>query len=108
MDLEQQLKTYREIGKQIQELEQQKKMLGISIMQQMQDKTMRVADYLVRRYSRISINLSIEEARVLDATKIEEIIDKDKIKVLYQQGKPMNGVSETQYIQISCPQNIHK
>ena len=105
MNLEEQIRAYNELGKNIDELEQQKKALGAAIMQQMQEKTMRVADYLVRRYSRLSIKLSTEEARTLDAIKIEEAVDKGKIKALYQLGKPMQGVSEIQYIQISKTNN---
>ena len=101
MTLEEQIRAYAEIGKQINELDQQKKALGNAIMQQMEGKTVRVADYLVRRYSRLSIKLSIEEARVFDAVKIEETVDKEKIKALYQLGHPVQGVSETEYISVS-------
>lgn len=109
MTLEEQIKAYNEIGKQIDELEQQKKAFATAIMQQMEGKTIRVADYLVRRYSRLSIKLSIEEARTLDAIKIEETVDKNKIKALYQSGKPVQGVFETEYIQISLMRGaLHK
>lgn len=101
MNLEGQINAYNELRKKIEELEQQKKALGTAIMKQMEGKTMRVADYLVRRYSRLSIKLSIEEARTLDAIKMEETVDKDKIKALYQLGKLVPGVSEIEYIQIS-------
>lgn len=101
MNLEKQIETYNEIRKKIEELEQQKKALGMAIMEQMEGKTMKVADFLIRRYSRLSIKLSIDEARTFDAVKMEEIIDRDKIKALYELGKPLPGVSETQYIQIS-------
>jgi hypothetical protein len=33
---------------------------------------------------RLSIKLSLKKARALNATKIEETVDKDKIKVLYR------------------------
>jgi len=101
MNLEEQIKVYKEIGGKIEELEQQKKALGVTIMEQMSDKTLRTVDYLVRRYSRLSIKLSLEEARLLSATKMEETVDKDKIKILYQQGQPIQGVSETHFIQVS-------
>ena len=95
MNLEEQVRTYKELGRKIEELEKQKKTLGTSIMQHMVDKTLPVKDYLVRRYSRISVKLSLEEARLLNATKMEESVDKDKIKTLYQQGEQIQGVSET-------------
>ncbi len=101
MDFQEQVKRHKEISLQIEELEKEKKALGTAIMNQMQGKTARVSDYLVRRMQRISISTSIEDARILNATKMEETVDKDKIKALYQQGHPVQGVSEVHYIQIS-------
>lgn len=101
MDLEDQIKLHKELSKKIEEMEDQKRVLGLAIMQQMQSKTLRIPGFLVRCCSRLSIKLSIEEARSLDAIKLEELIDKDKIKALYNSGQSINGVSEIQYIQIS-------
>ena len=78
MTLEEQISAYKEIGKKIDELEEKKKTLGVAIMQQMQGKKMEVAGYVVRRYSRLSIKISLEEARTLNAVKLEETIDKNK------------------------------
>jgi hypothetical protein len=100
MDLEEQIKSFDEIGKKIEELEKEKKALGIAIMGQMQEKTVQVASYIVRRCSRLSIKLSIEDARSLDAIQLEESIDRKKIKALFRQGAQIPGVSETHYIQI--------
>jgi len=100
MCLEEQIRTYSEIGKKIEQLEGEKKSIGSAIMQQMQGNTLQVASYLVRRYSRFSIKLSVDEARSFDAIKIEEAVDRNKIKALYQQGAKIPGVSETHYIQI--------
>ncbi len=101
MDLEDQIKLHKELSKKIEEMEDQKRVLGLAIMQQMQSKTLRIPGFLVRCCSRLSIKLSIEEARSLNAIKLEELIDKDKIKALYNSGQSINGVSEIQYIQIS-------
>lgn len=101
MNLEEQVKRYKEISRKIEELEQQKKALGAAIMQQVQGKSLRVADYLVKRYMRLSFKLSLEEARALNATKIEEVVDKDKLKTLYHPNYPIQGISEVHYIQIS-------
>ncbi len=101
MDLEEKIKHYREISKQIAALEEQRKALGSSILQQMQNKTMQVAQYLVRRYRRLSISLPLDRARELSATKMEETIDREKIKALYEGGQMMEGVSEIEYIQVS-------
>jgi hypothetical protein len=101
MDFEEQIRAYHEMGTKIAELEQQRKALGATILQQMQEKTMRVADYVVRRCNKFSIQLTIEEARVFDAVKTEEVIDRAKIKALYGLGKVTQGISETQYVQVS-------
>ena len=101
MNLAEQIKAHKELSNKIKELEQQKKTLGIAIMQQMEGKSIHVADYVVKRFMRLSYSLSLEEARALNATKMEEILDKDKIKSLYLQNYPVKGVSEIHYIQIA-------
>jgi hypothetical protein len=105
MDLEEQVKLHREISQQINELEDRKKALGISILHEMKGKVLKTADYVVRRYKRLSIKLSIERARELDAVKLEEIVDKEKIKTLHQEGKTIEGVSEYEYIVVTAPKS---
>ena len=101
MNLEEQVKLHKELSLQIEALEEQKKVLGLSIMQAMTDKTLKVPGYLVRCFNRLSIKLSLEEARSLNAVKFEETVDKDKIKALCKDGQLINGVSEIKYIQVS-------
>ena len=101
MNLEEQIKTYRELGDKIEELELQRKALGVGILQQMQEKTLKLGGFVVRSCKRLSIKLSIEEARIFDATKMEEVVDKVRIKALYEQGEPVPGVSTIEYIQVS-------
>lgn len=101
MDIEDQIKLHKEISKKIDELEDQKKELGVFIMQKMESKTIQVPGYQVRCCSRLSIKLSIEEARSYNAVKFEEMVDKDKIKDLYNSGQTISGVSENYYIVIS-------
>ena len=106
MDLKEQIKLHKELSKKIEELESQRKALSLAIMQQMQSKTLRLEGFLVRCCSRLSIKISIEEARSLQAVKLEETIDRDKIKALYNSGQTIQGVSELRYIQISIePKN---
>jgi len=69
--------------------------------QQMQSRTLQVPGFLVRCCGRLSLKLSIEEARSLDAVKLEEAVDKDKVKALYNNGQFIAGVSKIHYIQIS-------
>lgn len=101
MNLEEAVKTHRELSKQIEELEEKRKALGIAIMHQMGEKIVHVSHYVVRHCSRLSIKLSLEEARLLDMVKMQEVVDKDRVKTFYEEGHPIPGVSETHYIQIS-------
>lgn len=101
MDLNDQIKLHKELSKKIEEMENQRKALGLAIMQQMQSKILRLDGFIVRRCSRLSIKISIEQARSLNAIKLEESIDKDKIKTLYNNGQSIQGVNEIEYIQIS-------
>jgi hypothetical protein len=101
MDLEEQIRAFRALRDEIAGLEKRKKALGAAILQQMQEKTMYVAGYVVRRYQRISIKLSLEDARRFDAVKTEEVVDKDRIKSLYELGHSIPGVSELQWVQVS-------
>ena len=101
MHLHDQIKLHKEISKKIEELESQKKALSIAIMEQMTDKTISLPGYIVRRYNKLSIKLTLEQARALNAIKFEEAIDKEKIKTLYKNGHPINGVNEIHYIHIA-------
>lgn len=99
--LEEQIRLHKTISKRIAQLEEERKLLGLAIMQQMAGNVLNIPGYCVKRYKRMSIKLSIEDARSLNAVKLEEIVDKDKIKMLVSNGKSIPGVSETQFIQIS-------
>jgi hypothetical protein len=101
MDIEQKIKLHKELSKRIEELEEQKRILGSEIMKHMPSKILRIPGYVVRWCSRLSIKLSIEEARTFNAVRLEEVVDKDKIKALYNTGQSINGISEINYIQIS-------
>lgn len=101
MNLEEQIKLHKEISKQIEELEEKKKNLGMQILQQMKEKTLKIPGFLVRHCRRLSFNLSVEEARVYGAVKMEETVDKVKLKALYHEGHSINGIQEVNYIQIS-------
>jgi hypothetical protein len=103
MDLKTQVKTYKELGEQIEELEEKRKALGVAIMQQMEEKVVQVSNYVVRHYSRLAIKLSLEEARLLDMVKMQEVVDKERVKSFYEAGHSIPGVSETHYIQVTEP-----
>lgn len=101
MNLEEQVKFHKEISKKIDELEEEKKRLGAQILQQMTAKTLKIPGFVVRHCSRLAISLTFDEAREYGAVKLEEMVDKAKLKALYQEGHPVKGVQEVNYIQVS-------
>ena len=100
-NLEDLVRMHKEKSLKIQELELEKKALGILILNQMTDKKLTVADYIVRRYKKLTIKLALDEARLYDAVKMEETVDRDRIKELYDQGEKIQGVSEIEYISVT-------
>ncbi len=101
MSLEEQVQAYKELSRYIADLETQKKELSHAILKQMTEKTLFVAGYIVRRYDRFSIKTSLEEARKFGATKMEEVLDRGKLKKLHQSGQEIPGITPSTCIQIS-------
>jgi hypothetical protein len=103
MTLEDKVNVYKELSRTIEELENQKKGLVQEILQLIpkETKTVCVLDYQVKRMSRFSIKTSLESARAFGAVKVEEVVDKKKIKQLIEQGQFIPDVSEIHYIQVS-------
>ena len=101
MPLEELLKLYKELAGKIAELEQQKKEISLAILEQMPEKTVTVGDYIVRRYDRLSFQVPLEIAREISATKMEEILDKTKLKQLYESGQKIPGISPFRFVQVS-------
>lgn len=101
MNLEEQIRLHKEISQKIEALEEQKRALTQSIIQAMPDKTLQINGYLVKRFSRLSVSTTLDQARPFNAIKLEEVVDKEKIKLLYKGGSPVDGVKEVNYIQIS-------
>lgn len=101
MHLEEQIRLHKEISQKIEQLEEQKRNLSQSIMQAMQGKSLQMGCYLVRRFSRLSISTTVDQARPFNAIKLEEVVDKEKIKTLHKQGTPFPGVKEVEYIQVT-------
>lgn len=104
MNLQDQIQQHKELSIRIEELEEQKKLLGLMIMQSMTGKLLQLGPYIVKRCSRLSITTPLEIARPLNAIKMEEIVDKDAIKALYNSGIPISGVKQVNYIQVSLKQ----
>jgi len=101
MNLEEQVRLHKEISLKVDELEAEKKALTQSIMQSMPGNSLELGKYVVKKCSRLSITSSLEEARPYEAVKLEEVVDKDKLKKLYNSGQNMiPGIKEIRYIQV--------
>ena len=106
MNLEEQIHLHKEISLKIDQLEEQKKSLTQSIIQAMTGKSLQLGCYFVRRCSRLSISTSLDQARTFSAVKTEEVVDKEKIKILHKTGGAIPGVKEIEYIQISIKEEL--
>ena len=106
MSLEEQIRTYQALVRQIAEIERQKKELGAEILKQMTAKILSIPGYTVRRYDRLSIKTPVEEARKFGATKMEEVLDKEKLKQLHASGAEIPGISPLSFIQVSTPKQV--
>lgn len=101
MSLEEQVRLHKEISLKIEELEAQKKALGENILSAMNDKSIKIGSYVVKRCSRLSISSTLDQARLFQATKLDEVVDKDKLKQLYNSGTDIPGIKKIEYIQIT-------
>ncbi len=97
--LEEKILRYKQIQEQVKKLEEEKQHVYKEILQSFpQEETEIFSErYRVKRYSRMTIKTTVEEARVFQATRIEEIIDKEKIKELVQSGILVPNVTEASY-----------
>ena len=103
MTLEEKIAIYKDVKNKIEELENQKKILVAEILQLIPNevKSIEVAGDFVKRFCRLSIRTSLENAKLFNAVKMQEVVDKEKIKKLYEQGQQIPDVSEIHYIQVS-------
>lgn len=103
MELEHKIAKYKELGQQIAELEKQKKTVVAEILHCIpkEMKSIQVAGNSVKRVRRLSIRTSLETAKLFEAVKMQEVVDKAKIKRLYEQGEAIPDVTEFEYIQVS-------
>lgn len=100
LPLEEQVRLHKELSEKIEELETLKKTLGQSILKKMTTKSLQVGNYLVKQYTRLSITTTPDEARFYNAVKLEEVVDKEKIKALFKSGTLIPNVKMCEYIVI--------
>ena len=95
MSFEEKVKEHKEISLKIRKLEEERKLLSQELLMLM-PKNMRVVtagDYQVKRFSRITFKTTVEEARTFDAVRMEEGVDKDRLKHLPTMGHPIPGLT---------------
>jgi hypothetical protein len=101
MLIEDLVKEYKELSAQITALEEKRKAIGKKILPLMPAKKYQVDQWVVRIQSRLSIKTTIEEAKQLGLSKLEEVVDKDKIKELVALGHAIPNVSMFEYVTVS-------
>ncbi|MBS0650950.1 MAG: hypothetical protein JSR93_07310 [Verrucomicrobia bacterium] len=96
------VQAYKEVQRKIEELEEQKKLLVSEILDLMpkDEPSVQLDAYRVKRTTRLSIRISIQDAEAFGAVKMEKMVDRKMIKELFQQGKTLPDVSEITYIQV--------
>lgn len=98
MDLEEKIIAYKTLCQQIDELEKKKRELSQEILAEMPSKKMAVAGFRAYRYTRLAIATPLELARTLGATKMQEQVDREKIKELFLLGQTIEGVRNIDYL----------
>ena len=104
MTLEDKIRRYKEIGQTIENLEAQKKSLVQEILALLPPDapSLDVAEYRVRRAGKFIIKTSLETARTFDCVRLEETVDKTKIKRLIEQGQYIPDVTQIHFIQVTA------
>lgn len=93
---------YSKILQQKGKLNKQKRELAEAIIAGLPNGTLETPDFQVTRHPRLSIRTSLDEARKLNATKMVEQVDKEKIKQLYLSGIPVKGVEEQSSLSVKA------
>ncbi|MBS0605557.1 MAG: hypothetical protein AB7H48_09030 [Parachlamydiales bacterium] len=101
-ELLEKVQAYKEVQRKIEELEEQKKLLVSEILDLMpkDEPSVQLDAYRVKRTTRLSIGISVQDAEAFGAVKMEKIVDRKIIKELFQQGQTLPDVSEITYIQV--------
>ena len=102
MSLEEKIARYVELRQLIEEMENQRKALVAEVLELMPKETpiALIPGYRIKRASMLSIKTSLNIARQLGAVKMKEVVDKEKLKKLYQEGHNPPDVSELHFIQV--------
>lgn len=106
MELSEKVATYKKLIRQIEALEKEKQQITQEIIAEMPDRKFETPEFKAIRYQRLSIRPPLEIARQLSATKMEEQVDKEKIKEIFYSGVPIEGVEERSYLLVSAKKQV--
>lgn len=90
----------RRIVKQIEELSKLKENLTDQILSLMTSDKVVTTNYKITKIRQISVKTSLDCARALGCTVMQEEIDKDALRKLYQKGVTVPDVKENEWIRI--------
>lgn len=109
MTLEEKIIEYKALQEQIKALEEKKAELYKQILASFPRDSGEInsENYRVKRYTKFTIRTTVEEARAFQATKVEESVDKEKIKELIHSGIFVPNVTEASYFFIHNQQPPH-
>jgi hypothetical protein len=99
MTLEEKIIEYKELQAQIKVLEEKKAESYKEILASFPKNSQEInsENFRVKRYTKFTIRTTLEEARAFQATKVEESVDKERIKELIHTGICIPHVTETSY-----------
>lgn len=104
--LEEKVQAYRALTQQIAALEAEKKKLGEEIIALIPGKCVQLAGCKVWHMQRLNFKTSLEVAKELGATKMQEVLDKKRLKELLEDGHDIPDVSTLHYVQITQPRKM--
>lgn len=99
MSIEEKVLAYQDLRAKIKALEEEKQKIYQEILDAFPTNELLIESehFRLKKHTRLSIKTTVEQARAFDATKTEEIVDKDKIKQLIYSGTFVPNVKESSY-----------
>jgi hypothetical protein len=99
MTLEEKVLAYKDLRAKISALEEERQKIYQEILSAFpaNEKLIEAESFQIKKHTRLNIKTTLEEARAFNATKTDEIVDKDKIKELVFSGTFVPNVTESNY-----------
>lgn len=101
--LEALLRAYKEISEQIRQLERQKAEMSRALLNSFPTELKKYStpQFRVFRQKRLNIKTTLEEARLYNAVKLQEVVDKDRLRSLCLLGEEIPGISYSEYVLVN-------